>query len=118
MPTYDYKCDACGHEFELFQKMTDPPAKVCPKCGGVVRRKIGSGAGLIFKGTGFYATDYRSSEYKTKANAERPVAPSPAKTDGGATETTKGADSAKDSKDAKDSKESKASKGSKDSKDA
>jgi hypothetical protein len=98
--------------------MTDPPATACPKCGGVVRRKIGSGAGLIFKGTGFYATDYRSTEYKTKANSERPVAPSPAKTDGGATETTKGSEPAKDSKGPGDSKDSKGSKDSKDSKGA
>ncbi len=110
MPTYDYKCEACGYEFELFQKMTDLPATVCPKCGEAVRRKIGSGAGLIFKGTGFYATDYRSPEYKSRAKSEKPVAPSPAKTDGGSTETKKGSDSAKDSKHSKDSNDSKDSK--------
>ena len=70
MPTYDYKCDACGHSFELFQKMSDPPAESCPKCGGKVRRLIGAGAGVLFKGSGFYATDYRSPDYKAKAKSE------------------------------------------------
>ncbi len=59
MPTYDYECDSCGHRFELFQSMTDEPARTCPKCGGGVRRLIGVGAGFIFKGAGFYSTDYR-----------------------------------------------------------
>lgn len=59
MPTYDYECKHCGHGFEAFQKITDKPLNACPKCGNKVRRLIGSGAGLIFKGSGFYATDYR-----------------------------------------------------------
>jgi putative FmdB family regulatory protein len=70
MPTYDYRCLSCKHEFELVQKMSDPPRKRCPKCGKKVERLIGSGAGLLFKGSGFYITDYRSSEYKAKAKAE------------------------------------------------
>ena len=70
MPTYDYVCAKCGHEFELVQKMTDPPKQRCPKCRGKVERKIGSGAGLIFKGSGFYITDYRSKDYVAKAKAE------------------------------------------------
>lgn len=60
MPTYDYVCDSCGHEFELFQSMKDDPITVCPGCETAsVRRLIGSGAGIIFKGTGFYETDYK-----------------------------------------------------------
>lgn len=80
MPTYDYVCDNCGHEFELVQKMTDKPRKRCPRCRGAVRRRIGSGAGLLFKGSGFYATDYRSDEYRSKAKQEQSgpkVAPAP-----------------------------------------
>jgi len=61
MPTYDYQCDDCGHHFERFQKMSDTPVKTCPECGGKVRRLIGTGAAIIFKGSGFYATDYRDS---------------------------------------------------------
>lgn len=70
MPTYDYVCTACGHEYELFQKMTDEPKKRCPKCRSRVERKIGSGAGLLFKGSGFYITDYRSDDYKKKVKSE------------------------------------------------
>ena len=64
MPTYWYRCQNCKYEFEEFQKISDPPVKTCPKCGGVVMRVITGGAGLIFKGTGFYITENRSSEYK------------------------------------------------------
>ena len=70
MPTYEYECNKCGHHFELFQSMTEPPKKTCPQCKGRVRRLIGAGAGLIFKGSGFYITDYRSESYKSKAKAE------------------------------------------------
>jgi len=70
MPSYDYVCQQCGHQFELFQKMTDAPCEICPKCGGKVKRKIGPGAGIIFKGSGFYSTDYRSPEYKARQQAE------------------------------------------------
>jgi len=59
MPTYDYECDKCGHKFEKFQKMTDEPLKSCPKCKGKVHRLIGGGSGILFKGTGFYETDYK-----------------------------------------------------------
>lgn len=74
MPTYEYECKKCGCEFERFQRMSDPPLKRCPKCRGAVRRKIGTGAGLLFKGSGFYITDYRSEGYKKaaeKANESR-----------------------------------------------
>lgn len=59
MPTYDYECTHCGYSFELSQKITDKPIKDCPKCNKKIKRLIGSGAGIIFKGSGFYATDYR-----------------------------------------------------------
>ncbi len=61
MPTYEYKCLECGHLFEEFQKMSDAPIEVCPKCGGKVKRLISNGAGLVFKGSGFYLTDYKNS---------------------------------------------------------
>jgi putative FmdB family regulatory protein len=68
MPTYDYKCEVCGHAFERFHSMTAQPIRKCPQCGkSRVRRLIGTGAGLIFKGSGFYATDYRSEAYKSAA---------------------------------------------------
>ena len=71
MPTYEYKCDACGHAFEKFQSMSAAPVKVCPSCGKrKVRKLISSGAGLIFKGSGFYITDYREQGYKDKAKAD------------------------------------------------
>jgi putative FmdB family regulatory protein len=60
MPTYEYRCLKCGAEFEHFQKMTDEPLETCPECKGDVRRLISRGGGVLFKGTGFYATDYRS----------------------------------------------------------
>jgi putative FmdB family regulatory protein len=70
MPTYEYECLKCGRRFELFQKMTDPPRKRCPECRGKVRRLLGTGAGMIFKGSGFYTTDYRSSSYKEQQKKE------------------------------------------------
>ena len=71
MPTYEYKCDACGNAFEKFQSITAAPIKKCPKCGkNKVRRLIGTGAGLIFKGSGFYITDYRDKSYAEKAKAD------------------------------------------------
>jgi putative FmdB family regulatory protein len=71
MPTYEYKCDACGYAFERFQSITADPIKRCPECGKAkVRRLIGTGAGMIFKGSGFYVTDYRDQSYTDKAKAE------------------------------------------------
>jgi putative FmdB family regulatory protein len=65
VPTYDYQCGKCGHEFEKFQSITAPVLKKCPKCGkSSLKRLIGTGAGVIFKGSGFYQTDYRSDSYK------------------------------------------------------
>ena len=72
MPTYEYLCHSCGHEFEEFQSITAKPIKKCPECGkNKVRRLIGCGAGLIFKGNGFYETDYRSESYKKAQKAEQ-----------------------------------------------
>jgi putative FmdB family regulatory protein len=71
MPTYDYVCDGCGHAFELFQSMTDEVKKTCPKCKKKkLRRLIGSGGAIVFKGSGFYKTDYRSESYKKGAAAD------------------------------------------------
>jgi putative FmdB family regulatory protein len=72
MPTYEYRCEACGHELELFQRMSEKPVRKCPECGKLkLNRLIGAGAGLLFKGSGFYITDYRSKEYKEQAAADR-----------------------------------------------
>jgi putative FmdB family regulatory protein len=80
MPTYEYACSKCDHQFEKFQSIADQPLKTCPKelCGmkkwgkGKVKRVIGAGAGLIFKGSGFYITDYRSENYKAGAKKDAP----------------------------------------------
>ncbi|MDX9701963.1 MAG: zinc ribbon domain-containing protein [Candidatus Auribacterota bacterium] len=66
MPTYEYECKECSHTFEAFQKMSDAPLTTCPECKGEVRRLIGTGAGIIFKGSGFYCTDYKRKEEKPK----------------------------------------------------
>lgn len=72
MPTYDYQCSACGHEFELFQQMSAPVKKKCPECGELkLQRLIGTGAGVLFKGSGFYETDYRSDSYRKAAEADK-----------------------------------------------
>ena len=71
MPTYDYECRACGKTFEFFQSMSEAPKRKCPECGKQkLERLIGPGAGFIFKGSGFYITDYRSPDYKARAKAE------------------------------------------------
>jgi putative FmdB family regulatory protein len=71
MPTYDYRCDACGHTLEIFQSISEPAKKKCPKCGkSKLARLIGAGAGFLFKGGGFYLTDYRSQSYKAAEQAE------------------------------------------------
>lgn len=72
MPTYEYKCLECDKVFEEFQKMTDPPITSCRFCGGVVKRLISGGSGLLFKGSGFYITDYRSESYKKAASKDKP----------------------------------------------
>src|SRR5687767_13085140 len=82
MPTYDYRCNDCGHEFEEFQSIKADALKTCPKCQKeTLERLIGPGAALIFKGSGFYLTDYRSEGYRKSAKAEKESS-APAKTDG------------------------------------
>ena len=76
MPTYEYLCQDCGHEFEAFQTMSEPPVQKCPVCKGNVQRKISGGTGFLFKGSGFYITDHRSSEYKKAAEKEKGEKPS------------------------------------------
>lgn len=91
MPTYEYECEKCGKIFEAFQSMRDEPFRECPKelCRqkkwghGRVKRLLGTGAGLIFKGSGFYTTDYRSNSYKEAAKKEAPVAAGSEKSSGG-----------------------------------
>lgn len=101
MPTYDYRCRKCGHVFELFHSMKDDKPKRCPKCRGRADRMISAGAGIIFKGSGFYITDYRSRDYKERAKQEK---------SGGAKEG-----GSADSSSASSSGESKGSAGAKDS---
>ena len=73
MPTYEYKCGNCDHMMEKFQSITAGPLKKCPECGKMkLQRLLGTGAGLIFKGSGFYETDYRSESYKKGADSEKP----------------------------------------------
>jgi len=74
MPTYDYRCKKCGHRFELYHSIKDDAPKRCPKCRSRAERVPSSGAGLLFKGSGFYITDYRSDSYKEKAKTEKPAA--------------------------------------------
>ncbi|MEO0512594.1 MAG: zinc ribbon domain-containing protein [Planctomycetota bacterium] len=75
MPTYDYRCNACGHEFELFQSMSASPKRKCQECKAMkLERLIGTGAAVLFKGSGFYETDYRSDGYKKAAKAESDAA--------------------------------------------
>jgi putative FmdB family regulatory protein len=79
MPTYGYKCESCGHDFEIFQSIKDDAIKECPECNGPVKRLIGTGAGVIFKGKGFYQTDYKSScpksENKSGSDSKSPGCP-------------------------------------------
>ncbi len=72
MPTYDYECEACGHSFELFQSISESLKRKCPECGKLrLRRLFGTGAAVVFKGSGFYQTDYRSDSYKKAAEADK-----------------------------------------------
>jgi putative FmdB family regulatory protein len=99
MPTYEYKCTACGHAFEKFQSIKAAPIKKCPECGkSKVKRLIGMGAGLLFKGSGFYITDYRGDSYNKAAKADvaptttadaKPASDAPATTKPGAKSETK-----------------------------
>lgn len=87
MPTYDYQCNACGHRFDELQSFSDPPLKKCPKCKkNKLERLIGTGAAILFKGSGFYQTDYRSESYKSAASAD--VAPATTEKTGSDAKTT------------------------------
>ena len=96
MPTYDYLCRACGHRLEVFQSISEGAKRKCPACGkNKLERQIGAGAGILFKGSGFYQTDYRSSEYQREAKADKEGPPS-SKTD---TPSSPGTKSTGDSED-------------------
>lgn len=96
MPTYEYRCPQCGTEFEKFQKMSEPPVAECPKCGHNAERKLSAGAGLLFKGSGFYITDYRGEGYKKAAEADKgggsPPSSSSSPTDSGSSSSSSGGD--------------------------
>lgn len=82
MPTYEYACPKCGHAFEQFQSMKDEPLKKCPKCKKTgVKRLVGGGAGLIFKGSGFYITDYKKKPAEKSGGDSGAATPAPAKTE-------------------------------------
>lgn len=106
MPTYEYECAHCGRDFEAFQRMSDPPLGKCPHCRSKrVRRKLGAGAGIIFKGSGFYETDYRhGKDYHEAAKKDRespPQAKSEAKSDGKSDGKSKSGEKAKGGSDGK-----------------
>jgi putative FmdB family regulatory protein len=89
MPTYEYRCNACGHQFEQFQSMKDAALRKCPKCGkNALERLIGTGAAVIFKGSGFYQTDYRSESYKAGEKAATGSSTADSKTGEGASKDT------------------------------
>jgi putative FmdB family regulatory protein len=92
MPTYDYLCDGCGHKFEVFQSMKDDVLRKCPQCKKLkLRRLFGTGAALMFKGSGFYQTDYRSDSYKKAAQADSAANGSSAAKSDGASKASGGA---------------------------
>lgn len=96
MPTYDYRCTACKHTCEIFQSMREKPKRKCPECGAnALERLIGMGAGVLFKGGGFYETDYRSASYKKAAEADKKPAESSAACACGKKTATECASSAK-----------------------
>ena len=97
MPTYEYECRKCGHRFELFHSIKDDSPKRCPRCKGRAVRVPTAGAGILFKGSGFYITDYRSRDYQKKANEEK----------GAATSSSKEAGESKPAKEPKQPKETK-----------
>ena len=98
MPTYEYRCTA-GHDFDLVQKMSDEPRAICPECGSEAQRLLSAGAGLLFKGEGFYITDYRSDAYRKAQKAETKGgegAKSEASGEGAKPEASKGRDAGSD----------------------
>jgi putative FmdB family regulatory protein len=104
MPTYDYVCRACGAELELFQSITARPRRKCQRCGkNSLERRIGTGAGILFKGSGFYQTDYRSASYSAGQKAESGASGSDVKPAAGSDSAKAKPDSKPDSKPAGDS---------------
>lgn len=92
MPTYEYRCQKCSHTFEAFHRINAPPPRACPRCKkGKVKKAITAGAGLLFKGSGFYTTDYRSAGYKDAAKKDKP----PTESSASKSDTTSKADSSK-----------------------
>lgn len=109
MPTYDYRCDACGHEFDAFQSIMDAAMKKCPKCKKQkLRRLIGAGAGIIFKGSGFYETDYKRARPGGGGSQEKSGEKGPEK---GAEKTESGSEKKPEKKDAKESESKSPKKG-------
>ena len=107
MPTYDYECDACGHEFELFQSISDSVKRKCPECGKLkLRRLFGTGAAVVFKGSGFYQTDYRSESYKKAAEKDQKSRESKSDKSGGEKSKSSGDGSKTKSKDSKSASKS------------
>jgi len=105
MPTYDYECDACGHEFELFQSISEPIKRKCPECKKQkLRRLFGTGAAVVFKGSGFYETDYRSDAYNKRAASEKKSAEKKSEKKDAKSDSTKktGSSSTKKSTDSSD----------------
>jgi putative FmdB family regulatory protein len=99
MPTYEYKCNNCGHKFEKFHSITSPAIRKCPECGkNAVERLISAGGGLIFKGSGFYITDYRDAAYTDKAKADTEKSQAPAKTGEGESKPATTADAKPETK--------------------
>lgn len=89
MPTYEYECQKCQHRFEVFQSIKEAPKKTCPKCKGRLKRLLGTGAGIIFKGSGFYSTDYRKPGYADAAKKDNGSATASSSTDSKSTTTKK-----------------------------
>jgi putative FmdB family regulatory protein len=107
MPTYDYICDDCGHEFEAYESITSQPQTDCPECQHPkLRRKIGPGAAILFKGSGFYQTDYRSESYKKAAQSEKPAAETPKKSGDSAPSSSTGSSTSETAKPAATSSKS------------
>jgi len=109
MPTYEYECAGCGHQFDAFQSIKARPLRKCPACGkNTLQRLIGTGAGILFKGSGFYQTDYRSEEYKKAAKAEKDAVSGGDKKSDDKTKTTEKKDTAKTAKSPAEAKKSSA----------
>ncbi len=104
MPTYEYECTECGHCFEVFQSITAEPVKKCPKCNGYVRKLIGTGVGIIFKGSGFYSTDYKRAG-ADKLNNNKNGSQHSSKSNGNREQTSKSNESSKN-KESKNQKKS------------